>query len=317
MVKTSSQPSNGAHADAPSQVSRMLERLAAQIDRVAGGDGIFDTAIPKLRIGRVSTAQQPVHTVYEPALCVIAQGSKRVLLGEEVYVYDPSQYLVFAQNLPVTGHVIDARPDAPHLALRLDFDIKDIAELAMDFQLGSKPPGGSPQRGIYTGNLTEDLLDPLIRLTRLLERPEDIPALAPLVVREILYRLLKSPDGWRLVQLAMIDSNSQRVAQVIKSLRHRYHQPLRMEDLAREVHMSTSALHHQFKSITAMSPLQYQKQLRLQEARRILLAENVDAATAGHRVGYDSQSHFSREYSRFFGEPPTRDIKRLREAQLR
>jgi AraC-like DNA-binding protein len=137
-----------------------------------------------------------------------------------------------------------------------------------------------------------------------------------MIVREILYRLLKSPEGWRFVQLAMVDSNSHRVARVIKTLRNRYQDPLRMEELANEVHMSTSALHHHFKSITAMSPLQYQKQLRLQEARRILLAEDVDAATAGHRVGYDSQSQFSREYSRFFGAPPARDIRRLREAQM-
>lgn len=309
------QTRQAAQADEAVQVTLLRARLAAQIERLAGGDGVFQTAIPKLRLGRVSQVQQPVHTVYEPALCVIAQGSKRVLLGEEVYVYDTSRYLVFAQNLPVAGHVLDASPEQPHLALRLDLDAKQIAELALEFQVG-KHPGKAAQRGIYTQPLTEDLLEPLIRLTRLLERPQDIPALAPLVLREILYRLLTSPEGWRLTQLAMIDSHSQRVAQVIKTLRERYRDTVRMEDLAREVHLSTSALHHQFKAITAMSPLQYQKQLRLQEARRILLAENVDAATAGHRVGYDSQSQFNREYSRFFGEPPARDVKRLREAQL-
>lgn len=149
----------------------------------------------------------------------------------------------------------------------------------------------------------------------MLETPDDIPILAPLVTREIVYRLLKSPDGWRLAQLAMVESHSQRVAQVIDLLRKRYAETLRMEDLARQVHWSVSALHHRFKAITAMSPLQYQKQLRLQEARHIMLSENIDAAAAGHRVGYESQFQFNREYSRFFGAPPARDIKRLREQQ--
>lgn len=305
-----------AQTDEFAQVRVLRTRLAAQIERLASGDGVFETAIPKLWLGRISQVQQPVHTVYEPALCVIAQGSKRVLLGEEVYVYDTSRYLVFAQNLPVVGYVLDARADRPHLALRLDIDAKQIAELALELHIGSKPTGKAPQRGIYTEPLTEQLLEPLIRLTCLLEHPEDIPVLAPLVLREIMYRLLTSPEGWRLIQLAMVDSNSKRVAHVIKMLRERYRETVRMEELAREVHLSTSALHHQFKAITAMSPLQYQKQLRLQEARRILLAENVDVATAGHRVGYDSQSQFNREYSRFFGEPPARNVKRLRAVQL-
>ncbi|MBL8276032.1 MAG: AraC family transcriptional regulator [Pelomonas sp.] len=316
MVTSTASKLRAAHADEAVQVTLLRAPLAAQIDRLAGGDGVYETAIPRLRLGKVSHTHPPIHTVYEPALCVIAQGSKQVLLGEEMYVYDTSRYLVFAQNLPVTGHVLEASPEMPHLALRLDFDIREIAELALELQISSKSPGKVAQRGIYTEDLTEELLDPLIRLTRLLERKDDIPALAPLIVREILYRLLKSPQGWRLMQLAMVDSNSQRIARVIQTLRKRYRETVRMDDLAREVHLSTSALHHQFKQITAMSPLQYQKQLRLQEARRILLVEDIDAATAGHRVGYDSQSQFNREYSRFFGDPPARDIKRLREAQL-
>lgn len=305
-----------AQADEAVQVTLLRARLAAQVERLAVGDGVFETAIPSLWLGRVSHVPQPVHTIYEPALCVIVQGSKRVLLGEEVYVYDTSRHLVFAHNLPVVGHVLEARPDRPHLALRLDLDARQIADLALAFPVGSRPVGKVAQRGIYTEPLTEDLLEPLIRLTQLLERPQDIPALAPLVLREIHYRLLSSPEGWRLVQLSMVESNSQRVARVINILRQRYREAVRIEDLAREVHLSASALHHHFKAVTAMSPLQYQKQLRLLEARRILLADSVDAATAGHRVGYDSQSQFNREYSRFFGEPPARDIKRLREAQL-
>ncbi|MES1265159.1 MAG: AraC family transcriptional regulator, partial [Variovorax sp.] len=220
------------------------------------------------------------------------------------------------QNLPVSGQVVDASPEAPYLGLRLSFDVRDIAALALDLKLGEALPTRASQRGIFTGELSTALLDPLLRLTRLLDSPEDVPALAPLVTREILYRLLKSPDGWRLAQMAVVDSHSQRVAQAISVLSQRFHEPLRVEELADAVHMSVSSLHQHFKAVTAMSPLQFQKQLRLQESRRIMISEHVDAATAGHRVGYESQSQFNREYSRFFGLPPARDVKRLRELQL-
>lgn len=297
------------------RVAILKAELAANIERLTDGEGAFETAIPRLRLGKVSRILHPVHAVYEPALCVIAHGSKRVLLGDAVYVYDESQYLVFAQNLPVVGQVINASPESPHLAMRLNLDTQEIASLALELGLTGKPSCREPERGIYTGDITTLLVEPLLRLLALLDRPEDIPTLAPLVTREIIYRLLKSPDGWRLARLALIESHSQRVAQVIEVLRKRYAETLRMEELARHVHWSISALHHQFKAITAMSPLQYQKQLRLQEARRVMLAENIDAAAAGHRVGYESQFQFNREYSRFFGAPPARDIKRLREQQ--
>jgi len=316
MLKSSTRALNGSRAADQLQVTVMRAELAAQIDRQVRGDGAFATAIPRLRLGRVSRTEHPVHGVFDPALCVIAQGSKRVLLGNEVYVYDTSHYLVFAQNLPVAGQVIDASPEAPHLALRLNFDVKDITSLALKMKLSTTPPSRTPQRGIFTGELSTTLLEPLLRLTRLLETPEDIPIMAPMISREILYQLLKSADGWRLAQMALADSQSHRIAHAIELLRKRFQETLRMEDLASDVHMSVSALHHHFKAVTAMSPLQYQKQLRLQEARRIMLSEHADAATAGHRVGYDSQSQFNREYSRFFGAPPVRDVKRLREQQV-
>jgi AraC-like DNA-binding protein len=183
-------------------------------------------------------------------------------------------------------------------------------------KLGETLPKRASQRGIFTGELSTTLLDPVLRLTRLLDTPEDIPALAPLITREILYRLMRSPDGWRLAQMAVVDGHSQRIALAIGVLSRRFQEPLRVEDLADEVHMSVSSLHQHFKAVTAMSPLQFQKQLRLQESRRIMISEDVDAATAGHRVGYESQSQFNREYSRFFGLPPARDVKRLRELQL-
>jgi AraC-like DNA-binding protein len=298
------------------QVTVMRAELAALIDRLTVIDGAHQTAIPRLMLGRASQMQHPVHAIHEPAFCVLAQGSKRVLLGDEVYVYDSSQYLVVAQNLPVSGQVVDATPEAPYLGLRLSFDVKDIAALALELKLGKTLQKQESQRGIFTGELSTALLEPVLRLTKLLESPDDVPALAPLVTREILYRLLKSPDGWRLAQMAMADGHSQRIAQVISVLSQRFQQPLRVEELAQEVHMSVSSLHHHFKEVTAMSPLQFQKQLRLQESRRIMISEHVDAATAGHRVGYESQSQFNREYSRFFGLPPARDVKRLRELQL-
>jgi AraC-like DNA-binding protein len=298
------------------QTTVMRAELAAMIDRITVTDGAHETAIPRFTLARASRVQHPVHAIHEPAFCVLAQGSKRVLLSDEVYVYDSSQYLVVAQNLPVAGQVVDASPEAPYLGLRLSFDVKDIAALALEMKLGETLPKRASQRGIFTGELSTTLLDPVLRLTRLLDSPEDIPALAPLITREILYRLMKSPDGWRLAQMAVVDGHSQRIAQAIGVLSRRFQEPLRVEDLADEVHMSVSSLHQHFKAVTAMSPLQFQKQLRLQESRRIMISEDVDAATAGHRVGYESQSQFNREYSRFFGLPPARDVKRLRELQL-
>lgn len=298
------------------QVTVMRAELAALIGQLTRTDGVHATAIARLLLARVSHSQHPVHAVYEPAFCVLAQGSKRVLLGNEVYLYDSSHYLVVAQNLPVAAQVVDASPEAPYLGLRLDFEVRDIAALTLDMELGATLVGRSSQRGLFTGPLTSSLLDPLLRLVKLLSTPEDVPALAPLITREILYRILKMPDGWRLAQMSMVDSHSQRIARVISLLTQEFALPLRIEDLADEVHMSVSSLHQHFKAVTAMSPLQFQKQLRLQEARRIMISENIDAATAGHRVGYESQSQFSREYSRFFGLPPVRDAKRLREQQL-
>ncbi|WP_082568428.1 AraC family transcriptional regulator [Rhizobacter sp. Root1221] len=298
------------------QATLMRAELAAWVDRLTVTDGAHPTAIPRLTLARVSRSEHPVHTICEPAFCVLAQGSKRVLLGDEVYLYDSSHYLVVGQNLPVAGQVVDATREAPYLGLRLDFDVKDIATLALDLKLGGGLPRSTAQRGMFTGELSASLLDPLLRLTKLLASPEDIPTLAPLITREILYRLLKSPDGWRLVQMSMVDSHNQRIAQAISVLSQRFQESLRVDDLAAEVHMSVSSLHHHFKAITAMSPLQFQKQLRLLEARRAMICEHLDAATAGHRVGYESQSQFNREYSRLFGAPPARDIKRLREMQL-
>lgn len=315
MPRTTTRQRLDGRNDVQVETTLLRARLAALIERLTPSDSVVASAVPRLTLGHGAHVAHPVHMVYEPALCVIAQGCKRVLLGSDVVVYDQSQALVFAQNLPVTGHVIGASPETPHLAIRLDLDVKVLAELAVELQVEVQPRTAS-QRAVYTTELTPDLLHPLLRLVQLIERPHDIPTLAPLATREILYRLLTGPGGATLAQLAMPDSHSQRVAQVIAQLQQRFRETLRIEDLAREVHWSPSALHHHFKAVTAMTPVQYQKQIRLQEARRLLLAENIDASTAGHRVGYDSASQFNREYSRFFGAPPARDLKRMRAQQV-
>lgn len=318
MQKATTRRALDDQADQQVETTLLRARLAALVEKHTPADQVLATSVPRLTLGHGAHVPHPVHMVYEPALCVIAQGCKRVLLGGEVYVYDQSQALVFAQNLPVTGNVIGATPESPHLAVRLDLDVKELAAMALELQVPTRPAHGAARnpRGLYTLELTPDILHPLLRLVRLIEQPRDIAALAPLTTREILYRLLTGPGGAQLAQLAMPDSHSQRVARAIAHLHEHFREPLRIDDLAREVHWSTSALHHHFKAATAMSPLQYQKQIRLQEARRLLLTEHIDATTAGHRVGYDSASQFNREYSRFFGAPPARDLKRLREQQV-
>jgi AraC-like DNA-binding protein len=298
------------------QITLMRGELAAQIERHTGVDGAHDTAIPRLTLVRATRSEHPAHGVTQPAFCVLAQGSKRVLLNGEVYLYDSSHYLMASQNLPVCGQVIDATPETPYLGLKIEFEAKDIASLALEISQEATASTCRCERGLFTGPLSTTILDPVLRLVGLLQTPADIPTLAPMFKREILYRVLTSPEGWRLAQMAVADSHGQRITQAIHWLQAHFNEPVHIEDLAREAHMSVSSLHSHFKTVTAMSPLQFQKQLRLQEARRIMLIERVDAGIAGHRVGYESQSQFNREYSRFFGAPPARDIKRLREQQL-
>lgn len=298
----------------PRSHSPRMAELAEAIKRFAPRDGVHPTAIERMSLIRASRPGEPVHALHQPALCLIAQGIKQLMLGEEVYLYDASRHLVVSVDLPVTGQVVQATTQAPYLCFRLDLDPGEIAELLLQAGLPA-PSQRSSSRGMYLGETCPLMLDAVLRLVRLLETPEDIPALAPLAMREILYRLLKGEHGWRLNQIVTDNSQAQRIARVISWLKEHFAEPLRIEDLAREVHMSTSSLHHHFKAVTAMSPLQYQKQLRLQEARRLMLSEDVDAATAGFRVGYESPSQFSREYSRLFGTPPARDQRRLRQLQ--
>ncbi len=289
-----------------------IAEIAALIERFTAEDGVHDTPIPRLKLTRFSSQSVPFHGVHEPAFCVLAQGKKRVMLADEIYIYDNSRYLIASVDLPVTGQVIEATPEAPYLGLRFDLDPREIASIMLQANLSASGAAGST-RGIFLGDPTTAILDAVLRLLRLLGSPADIPALAPLAEREVLYRLLKGELGARIAQMATLHTHSGRIAKAIGWLRGHFAEPLHIEAFARDVNMSPSSLHHHFKAVTAMSPLQFQKQLRLQEARRLLLAEGIDAATAAHRVGYESASQFSREYSRLFGEPPVRDLRRLRE----
>jgi AraC-like DNA-binding protein len=298
-------------AEQERQMSAGLAELAERIEKLTGRDGAHETAIPSLRFIRSSNPTLPTFTVYEPALCIAAQGAKVVTLAGETYTYGAGDYFVVSVDLPITSRLVAASPDAPYLCFRLGFDLGEV----LDAIKHTEPSGGDEdisKRGLFVRKMTPSLLDAVVRLVRLLETPQDIPYLAPLVVREIFYRILSGSEGDAFRQIAMAGSGSNRIAEVIARIKRDYAQPLPIEDLARMAHMGPSSLHRHFKEVTAMSPLQYQKQLRLQEARRLLLTEEVDAADAAFRVGYESPSQFSREYARLFGLPPISDIRRLR-----
>jgi len=285
--------------------------LATLIDQYAKTDGVHATPIPRLFVVRSSRLTEPLHGVYEPAVCIIAQGRKRAMLGDAVYVYDQDNYLVISVDVHVIGQVIEASDDKPYLCFRLDLDVPALGALLLDAQPGADSADPAPALGL--GTVTPDLTDATVRLLRLLSTPADIPVLAPLCEREILFRLLQGDQAAKLREIALGDSRLRQVHRAVDFIKRNYRESFRIEDLADVARMSASALHSHFKSVTAMSPLQYQKQMRLQEARRLLFQGVCDAATASHRVGYASPSQFSREYRRLFGLPPQRDIARLRE----
>jgi len=299
-----------------STLSYRQRRLAAIIARFTGGDGIFPTALPGVTFVSAHAPTEPVYGVQDPALCIIAQGRKRVLLGGEQFVYDRDHFLLVSVDLPAAGQVIQARPDEPYLCLRLVLEPAQIrAFLAETRAAGGNLdwlPPVSPKRGIAVSRVDFGLMDAVTRLAELLETPGDIPMLAPMIQREIIYRLLRGEQGGLLRRIAAESGREQSVGRAIEWIKTHYAAPLHIETMARDLGMSPSGLHHHFKAVTALSPLQFQKQLRLQEARRLMLADDLDAASAGYRVGYESASQFSREYRRLFGEPPSRDIARLR-----
>jgi len=304
-----------SHALAALPFDLQVQELAQRIEQFTKYEGFTDTAIDAVQLIRADHPTTGTLTVYEPSVCIIAQGQKQAVLGNEILRYDPANYLVASVDVPVMGQVLDATPEKPYLCFRLALDPQQISDLLLAGGDGSGKSASikaPPRRGLFVSQANAPLLDAVLRLMRLLETPADIPVLAPLLMREIIYRLLQGEQGETLAQIALADSHAQQIGKVINTLKRDYHKNLRIDDLAREACMSSSSLHAHFKTITNMTPLQYQKQLRLQEARRLLFAEQLDAATASHRVGYESPSQFNREYHRLFGLPPVRDIARLR-----
>lgn len=286
--------------------------LVAHVTRALHADGHLEP-LPGLHLFRAGAPSEPLHSALSPALCIIAQGSKRVLLGADRYQYDPAHYLLATVELPIVSQVIEASPGKPYLSLRLDLDPTLVGEVMMEAEpVAARGPANA--RALDVSALDANLLDAVVRLARLLEAPTEARFMAPLITREILYRLLVGAQGNRLRHIAAEGGNAHRIVRAIARLRTEYDQPLRIDDLAREVDMSVSGFHHHFKAITGMSPLQFQKRQRLQAARLLLLGEHLDAASTAARVGYDDASHFNREYKRLFGLPPLRDVERLRAA---
>jgi len=286
-----------------------MNELAQRIARRVTTDGTIEVA-SGLLFYRFSAPVGPRYAVTSPRFCVVAQGTKEVLLGTERYRYDSARYLLVSAGVPLVGHVIEASKEEPYLALGLTLDPAVVTAVLIESGLQVSRANGDV-RAVSVSRLDTNLLDAVVRLVRLLDSPSDYAVLAPLVVREIVYRLLVGEQGERLRQLAVVDGRVHRIARAIEIIGKDRDKPLRVGDIARQLGVSVSGLHAQFKAVTGMSPLQFQKQLRLQEARRLLLAGEVDVARAGYRVGYDDPSHFSREYKRLFGEPPLRDVERL------
>jgi AraC-like DNA-binding protein len=286
--------------------------LGKSIARWADKPDRFTTPIPSLSLFRRDEPTGPISGMYEPSICLIAQGAKRVLLGDDTFVYDAHHYLITSIHLPTVVQIIEASRDKPCLGLMLKLDQREISQLMADSNL-PPPRGQQSSRGMATGEVTLSLLAAFQRLIDLLSEEKDIPILAPIIQREIIYRLLVGDQGARLRQIAATGSQSQQIGRAIDWLKVNFTQSLRIDDLAAHSSMSSSTFHHHFRSMTALSPLQYQKQLRLHEARRLMLADRLDAATAAFQVGYESPSQFSREYNRLFGAPPLRDISNLRQ----
>jgi AraC-like DNA-binding protein len=256
---------------------------------------------------------EPIHGLSEPAFCVIAQGSKAVFLGDHRYQYDSAHYLLATVELPIVSQVIEASPERPYLSLRVELDLTLVGSVMVE--AGHVAPRSQADvRAINVSPLDANLLDAVVRLVRLLDNPAEARFLAPLIRREIVYRLLRGEQGERLCQIAVQGGKTHRIVRAIKRLREEFDQPLRIDDMAQELGMSVSGFHHHFKAVTGMSPLQFQKRQRLQEARRLMLGEHLDAASTAYRVGYDDASHFNREYKSLFGAPPMRDVQQLREA---
>ncbi len=286
------------------------DELVELIARAIREDGTVEP-LKGLHLNRASSPKEPLHSVYDPVFCVIAQGSKEIFLHNERYVYDACHYLLVTAGLPLVGHVLDASRERPYLSLRLELDPTLVGSVMLEARNPSQQ-NQADVRAINVSSLDAGLLDAVVRLVRLVDTPAEAFFLAPLITREIVYRLWMGEQGDRLRYIAALGGYTPPIAKAIELLRKDFDQSLRIDNIAREIGMSVSGLHHHFKAVTAMSPLQFQKRLRLQEARRLMLGEGLDAASAAYRVGYHDASYFNREYKSLFGLPPMRDMERLR-----
>lgn len=286
------------------------EELVDRISAALPSSG-RDEVMPGLLLARSSEPNERLYGVTRPSFCVIAQGAKEVYLGESVYRYDADRFLIATVELPIVARVVEASLAKPYLSLRLDLDSALVSSLMIESGLSS-PPSSSPASAISVSDLDAELLDATVRLVRLLDSPSDARILSASIKREIVFRLLQGEQSERIKHIPMLSSQSNQIAKAVHLLRKEFTKPMSMETLARELGMSSSGFHHHFKAVTNMSPLQFQKQLRLQEARRLMLSESLDASNAGYRVGYDNPSHFSRDYKKHFGNAPIRDVETLR-----
>lgn len=284
--------------------------LPERIARWTEGKNSLDTPIHGLTLHRWETPTEPTSYMLAPSICLIGQGRKRLFLGDDTYVYDAHRFLITSIDLPVVAQIIEASREQPYLGLTMELDLRVIAQLMLDNNMPLDPTP-KDRLGIAVSEISTPLLNAFNRLLDLLEHPQDIHALAPLVQQEIFYRLLTGEQGPRLRQITSIGNHGYQIARAIDWLKENFSKQIKIEELAAKVGLSVSAFHNHFRSITAMSPLQFQKRMRLNEARRLMLANNLDASRAAFEVGYESPSQFSREYSRLFGAPPMRDIKNL------
>lgn len=291
------------------RIETAREEIVARMSRLLPEDGRINVFSDLLLIRRSGPAE-PVQSLYQPAFCFVAQGRKRASVGGEVFLYDPFHYLIFTVDLPVAFEIEAASKELPYLGMSLNLDSALVASVIVESGLRIKK-GDASVKAMNVSPIDADLLEAVTRLVRIAETPTEGKVLAPLVIKEIIYRLLVGGQGARLAHL-LTASDTRRISKAIGHLREHFDKPLKMEEIARELGMSVSGFHHHFKSVTTMSPLQFQKQIRLQEARRLMLGEELDAASAGFRVGYEDPAYFNRDYKKIFGAPPQRDIARLR-----
>lgn len=290
------------------------EELVERIGQAISEDGEIQ-ALDGLHLGRLSAPRDKVYSILEPSLCIIAQGSKVVFLGDRRYQYDPFNYLLTTMELPRISQVVEASREKPYLSIRLELDPNLVGSLLIDAGYHMQKRNSNAE-ATKVSPLNVELLDALVRLIRLIGYPEAAPTLMPLIKREIIFRLLAGDQGAQLFHLMISEGATSSMAWAVEQLRNNFDQPFRMEELAQTLGMSVSSFYQHFKSVTAMTPLQFQKRMRLQEARRLMLGEDLDATTAAHQVGYSDAAYFSRDYKNLFGSPPKRDIQQLRDASV-